>query len=275
MPEEEEISHAPTDSELELARSEILGLKNFAQKAAGIVRLAIDNVLQGDRTKRYSIEQLTPEEKKHIGTQIEKGLKKELFEDRRGEVLDTTIAGIEVDIKNTIGDNWMIPPEAVGKLCLLNQISERSKTFSVGLVRASHGLLNSENQDKKRSISRRGKETICWLIQNAPLPVSTFLTSEASVVDSVFAKRSGQARVAELFRQIQKLPIERSDIAAVAAGDDRQIDLRARVRDARIKLASEGLLVFRGWNRTEREEALKRGYAIDRKQCITIPNTSK
>jgi hypothetical protein len=272
MPEQEEISRAPADPELELVRSEVLGLENFAHRTAGVVRAAIDNVLQGDRTKRYSIEQLTPEEKKHIGTQIEKGLKKELFGDRSGEVLDTTIAGTEVDIKNTIGENWMIPPEAVGNLCLLNRISEQSKTFSVGLVRIRQELLNSENQDKKRSLSKKGRETIVWLIQNAPLPVSTFLTSDASIRDSVFAKRSGQARVTELFRRIHKLPIERSDIAAAAAGDDRQIDLRARVRDAKTKLLTEGLLVLRGWNKTERLEALSRGYAIDGRQCITIPN---
>src|ERR1700684_2751250 len=153
MPEQEETSHASVDSELELVRSEVLALENFAQRTADVVRSAIDNVLQGDRTKRYSIEQLSPEEKKHIGTQIERGLTRELFRNRSGKVLDTTIAGTEVDIKNTIGDNWMIPPDAVGKLCLLNRISEQSKTFSVGLIRIHQELLNSENQDKKRSLS--------------------------------------------------------------------------------------------------------------------------
>lgn len=75
----------------------------------------------------------------------------------------------------------------------------------------------------------------------------------------------------KLFRQIQAVPIQRSDIEAVAASKGRQVDLRARVRDAKTKLHQKGLLVLRGWNTAERAEAQKRGYLIDRKHCICIP----
>jgi hypothetical protein len=264
-------SQLPPDAELDMVLAEIESLPDLPRRATNVIRKAVDNVLQGDRTRRYSISQLTPEEKKHIGTQVEKGLKQEFFQDRTGQVSDTTIAGIEVDIKNTIGDNWMIPPEAVGRLCILTQIREKSASFSVGLIRAREEQLGKENQDRKKSFSKQARETIRWIVKNAVLPVSAFLISEPSIRDRVFEKGSGQARVTELFRQIQKVPVQRSDIEAVAATEDRQVDVRARVRDAQTKLRQEGLRVLRGWNPAERKEATKRGYVIDGKQCISIP----
>ena len=259
------------DPELDAVLTEIKNTTDFRGKVVGVIRKAIDSVLQGDRTRRYSINQLTPEEKKHIGTQVERGLKSEFFEDRAGKISDTIIAGVEVDIKNTIGDNWMIPTEAVGRLCLLIQIDEKSAECSVGLVRARSELLGKQNQDKKKSFSKEGKKSIDWIVRDASLPVSAFLTSASTIRDGILEKSSGQARVTELFRRIQAVPIQRSDIEAVAATKDRQVDVRARVRDAKNKLRQEGLLVLRGWNAAENREAQTRGYAIDRKQCVTIP----
>jgi hypothetical protein len=184
------------------------------------------------------------------------------------------VISVEVDIKNTIGHNWMIPPEAVGRLCLLTQINEESAKFSVGLIRAREEQLGKENQDKKRSLSKQGRESVSWIVRDAALPVSAFLISN-SIRDRVFEKGSGQARVTELFRQIQKVPIQRSDIEAVAATQDRQVDVRARVRDAKTRLLQEGLLVLRGWNSAEREKARTRGYPIDGKQCISIPDEDR
>jgi hypothetical protein len=268
-------SHPPPDTELDVVQAEIKNLPDLHGKTTSVIRKAIDNVLQGDRTRRYSITQLTPEEKKHIGTQVERGLKSEFFQDRTGKVSDTTIAGVEVDIKNTIGDNWMIPPEGVGHLCLLTQIDEKSAKYSVGLIRAREELLGRENQDKKRSFSKEGRKSISWIVKDAPLPISAFLASATTVREQIFAKGSGQARVTELFRQIQAGPIHRSDIEAVAAAKDRQVDVRARVRDAKTTLHKERLLVLRGWNSVERAEAHRRGYPIDRKQCISIPLESQ
>jgi hypothetical protein len=259
------------DNDLKIVLASLSSIPDLQQRVTITIRRAVDNVLQGDRTGRYSIAQLTPEEKKHIGTQVEKGLKAEFFQGRRGQVSDTTVADVEVDIKNTIGENWMIPPEAVGRLCLLTQINEESARFSVGLIRAREEQLGKENQDKKRSLSKRGRESISWIVKDAALPISAFLMS-TSIRERVFERGSGQARVTELFRQIQKVPIQRSDIEAVAATQDRQVDVRARVRDTKTRLLGERLLVLRGWNKAEREEALRRGYPINGTQCISIPD---
>jgi len=184
------------------------------------------------------------------------------------------VADVEIDIKNAITDNWMIPPEAVDRLCLLTQINEKSARFSVGLIRAREEQLGKENQDKKRSLSKQGRASVSWIVKDALLPVSAFLISD-SIRDRVFERGGGQARVTELFRQIQKVAIQRSDIEAVAATKDRQVDVRARVRDAKTQLLQEGVLVLRGWNPAERETARTRGYLIDGKQCISIPDEER
>jgi len=270
MPETEPPPAREADRELDLVLRAIGSIPNFAKRSAKTIRKAVDGVLRGESTARYSINQLTPEEKKHIGTQVECELKREFFKDRKGKRLDTSVEDVDVDIKNTIRDTWMIPPEAVGALCLLSLINEDAATYSIGIVRAWPELLNSENQDKKRSLSRKGKDTITWLIERQSLPVSLFLAN-SHVMERVFAKASGQTRVAELFRIERDRPIQRSDIAVAAAYKERrQVDLRARVRDAKNTLMQEGLLVLRGWNKSEREEAARRGSVIDGDQCICL-----
>ena len=84
----------------------------------GVVRRGIDEVIDGGRTGRYSIEQLAKTEKTYIGTKIEHLVLNE-FEIRRGEVLDASIADQEVDIKWSLSSQWEIPVEAVNQLCLL------------------------------------------------------------------------------------------------------------------------------------------------------------
>jgi hypothetical protein len=270
MPETEPPPSREPDHELDRVFRVIAAIPGFAKRSAKTIRKAVDGVLRGESTARYSIHQLTPEEKKHIGTQVECELKREFFKDRKGKRLDTSVEDVDVDIKNTIRDNWMIPPEAVGALCLLSLINEDAATYSIGVVRAWPELLTSENQDKKRPLSRKGKDTITWLIERQSLPVSLFLAN-SHVRERVFAKASGQTRVAELFRIERDKPIQRSDIAVAAAYKERrQVDLRARVRDAKNTLMQEGLLVLRGWNKSEREEAAGRGSVIDSDQCICL-----
>ncbi len=260
------------DDELDRVVEEIRQISNLEAKLTEILRRAIDDVLRGDTTKRYSIEQLTPEEKKHIGTHVEIGIKRDLFSNRAGEVLDTTVAGVEVDIKNTIRQTWMIPPEAVGKICLLVRIDEPNRSYSVGILRTRAELLNEPNQDKKRSVSKEGTQTITP-IASGGLRSSVFLSLDQTLRQRIFEQSSGQRRVRELFRTVVGQPIHRSDIAVVAAGEGRQIDLRARVRDTKQYLINEGLTVYRGWNATERNLAAEAGYDISSDQCISVRNS--
>jgi hypothetical protein len=269
MVESETTSPEALDVEIDRVFNAVNLLPKFPERCEIVVRQAVDDVLRGDTTARFSISDLAPEEKKHIGTKVEHGLRREFFENRKGAFLDTTVEDVEVDIKNTIGNTWMIPPEAVDKLCLLSAIDESSEKFSIGLVRANASLLTKPNQDRKRSLSKKGRETIRWFVKNRALRVSIFV-SDPEIRQAVFSKGSGQTRVAELFRQVKQKPIQRTDIEIAAAHEGRQIDVRARVRDARNKLSEEGLRVLRGWNPGERNEAQRRGYTISKTQCITL-----
>lgn len=267
---ENETPTAEFDPELDRAFDAISSMPGFAERSQKVVREAVDQVLQGDETARCSISELTPEEKKHIGTKVEHGLKREFFANRKGEHLDTIVDGVEVDIKNTVGETWMIPPEATNRLCILSAIDERSQRYSIGLLRAAMSLLNKPNQDQKRSLSKKGRDSIRWIVKDGSLRVSIFVSCP-DIKRLVFLKTTGQSRVAELFRQVRFRPIQRSDIERAAAHNaNRQIDLRARVRDARTKLRSEGLLLLRGWNPQEREQARVLGYRIDTTQCISV-----
>src|SRR5580692_3253179 len=162
----ERVRLGTNDPELDRVHASVVAMDAFASRAADAIRGAIDDVLRGERTGRYSIAQLSRQEKAHIGTQVEIALVQEFFH-AEGKKLDTLVDGIEVDIKNTIGDNWMIPHEAVGELCLLTLINEPDQTYSLGLVRAYDELLNKPNQDGKRSLSTTGKATIRWIADKA------------------------------------------------------------------------------------------------------------
>jgi hypothetical protein len=85
--------------------------------------------------------------------------------------MDYCLEGIEFDAKSTTRENWMIPTEAVGEICLLIQIEAPRDVFSVGLLQATEDVLSQGfNKDQKRSISQHGKGRIRWLIREAPVP---------------------------------------------------------------------------------------------------------
>lgn len=270
MADQNTVVPSDEDAELEIVYSHLSKIPNFQERAAVTIRNAVSEVLRGERTGRYSIEQLTRQEKAHIGTQVEIALLLEFFDLREGDLLDTTIEGIEIDIKNTIISNWMIPHEAIGQLCLLVAINENDKCFSIGVVRADLDILNRPNQDGKRSISAAGQKRIRWVVKKAILPVSIFLTIPKQVNDEIWAqagnrsKRQGQARVTHLFRRVTDQPIFRSDIATLA----RQHDPAKRARDARRILRREGLLILSG--RYHRKLAEQRGFRLRADEWISV-----
>lgn len=252
------------DKDLEKVIDAVRAIKDFEAKTSSCIREAINEVLRGDRTGRYSIAELTKQEKAHIGTQVEIAFLRDIFDLRTGEILDTTIAGVEVDIKNTILDNWMIPHEAVGHICLLVRINEPARSFSVGAVRTTADILNKPNQDGKRSLSIGGKNRIRWVANEARLSVSIFLRMPKELKDKIWAERSGQARVTQLFRLVQNEAVHRSDISTLA----QQLDPAKRARDAAKKLRAEGILVLSG--RYDRLEAEKKGFALRADEWVSL-----
>jgi hypothetical protein len=218
------------------------------------IRLAIDWVIDGARTHRYSIDQLQTSEKVYIGNRVEHELLHQWELEKEG-LLDTHIEGIAVDVKFSIGKSWMIPPEAVGHLCIIVSANDERSVFCLGLfrVRQSHLGSGKGNRDGKRSINKLGKQAIRWLVVDHSLPRNFLLQLDAGVRDNIFSHRSGQARVTELFRTVQRIPVPTTAIDTLAV----QRDPSKRIRDARKALKSEGIKVL-GW-RYDRARILEWG----------------
>jgi hypothetical protein len=239
----------------------------FEKQSALTLRRALDEVIDGMRTGRWSVGALEKTEKTYIGTKVEILFKFD-FELQDGITLDTRIQGYEVDIKCTVLRDWMIPQEAVGQLCLLVRIDESKSRFQIGVVRATPDILrHGMNRDKKLSISAEGKKAIRWIVSEGHLPSNLLAELDELTRRKIFSHSSGQLRVNELFRLVQGRIIPRVAIETVA----RQADPMKRMRDTRKALLQEGILVLGHW-RKDRAIASARGYPSPiRGEALSIP----
>lgn len=235
------------DLELEAVAREVLGSNASAtQNTIGrVLRETIDQLLDGQHTGRYRWEQLFKTEKTHAGTMVEINLQRAMrYED--GELLDFKIAGIEVDCKfSQTLFGWMIPPEAVGRVCMVVWANDIEARWSLGLVRASEGVLSrGHNRDGKRTLARESREKLRWLFDHAPLPPNVYLgLREEQVRDILNPRLSGQRRVNKLFTHAQGQLVGRGAVATAAQQDD----FLKRVREnggARSALRPLGIVIF-------------------------------
>lgn len=228
------------------------------------IRQAIDDVLDGPRTGRWSRDQLEKTEKIYVGTRIEILARTALGLERVGR-LDTIVAGVQVDFKWSFQSVWEIPTEAVGEVCLL--IGGRGdEEFAVGILRTDSVVLNpGRNKDGKRTISAAGKKRARWLVERARLPTNFLATLPADVRDYVMQGDSGQERVRRLFNKVVETPIPRLAVATVA----QQLDPTRRVRaDAARDLGP--IRIFSG--RYGNAGLVELGYApIGRDEFMSVP----
>lgn len=242
------------DPELEKVADHLSSLDPDGSRIAAALRRTFDMLLDGQHTGRYRWDQLYKTEKTHFGTLVEINLQRE-FDFDGGDILDYRVNGTEVDCKYSQDlARWMVPPEAVGRLCLGLWASDSESRWSAGLFRAHDHLLGKGgNRDSKRTLTKEGRETVRWLFHDKPLPVNVLLHLPPGDVEAVFAPDSGSARVRELFRRAQGLPVRRAVVATVA----QQEDYMKRVRGnggARSTLRAEGIVIL-GQYTTHREIA--------------------
>ncbi|MET8827482.1 NaeI family type II restriction endonuclease [Streptomyces sp. NPDC004610] len=235
---------AEDDSELFTVRDKIRSMDPSGRRFAAVLRNTIDQLLNGEVTGRYDWEELFKTEKTHAGTLVEINLQREFtFDD--GLTMDYRIAGIEVDCKYSQRfGGWMIPPEAIGHLCLLAWADDYQSRWSAGLVRIRRGILNQgNNRDLKLTIKAEHRNKISWLWQDAPLPRNILLHMDPADRTAVFTQPSGQQRLNELFRRVQQQRIGRNAVRTVA----QQKDYMKRVRGnggSRSNLRPQGILII-------------------------------
>ncbi|MEP2988468.1 MAG: NaeI family type II restriction endonuclease [Parasphingorhabdus sp.] len=222
------------------------GIDSLKLKFADLLRNCIDDVIMTPKTGRRTIEELEKTEKTYIGTRVEIELMATLGLPRGN--LDTEILGHDVDIKNTIGSNWMIPTEAVDNICILVAADEKKALCYLGLVVAKMPYLNAgKNKDSKKTISAMGFQNILWLLKHHPYPPNFWRNLAPESVDRIFEGNSGNARVKTLFREIQKTIIDRKVIEATAQQKDFMRRIRAdKGKGTRDDLAKEGILLLSG-----------------------------
>ena len=203
-------------------------------------------LLDGQHTGRYRWDQLHKTEKTHFGTLVEINLQRE-FSFADGTAMDFSICGIDVDCKFSQDfADWMIPPEAVGHILLGLWASDEQGKWSVGVVRASTGLLTASrgNRDLKRRLTAVGKATVTWVFKDRPLPENALLRIPPADVQRIFTcSEHGTKRVDMLFRLAQQRLISRTVVATVA----RQEDYMKRVRGnggSRSSLRPEGIVII-------------------------------
>ena len=229
--------------EAELLR-EAGGIAKLKKDLPTLIRQAIDEVIDTPRTGRVHAGELEKTEKTYIGTKVEI-LVRNYFHLPKG-ILDLRIAGYDVDVKNTLGQTWMIPREAVGKPCILVASDEKKQLCYFGIFVAHlHNLTTGVNQDQKRSVSAAGASTIHWLLVNEPYPPSFWAELGAPKTQAIMRGRTGNERVAALFRQVQRRIVDRDILHAVAQQKDYMKRLRKN-GGARDQLADEGIAVLSG-----------------------------
>ena len=232
----------PLDPSLTRAVNWFCSQKRMVERFGAAIRQSFDEVLDGQRTGRYSLTQLSKVEKTYIGTKVEI-LIQAAFGLQRGRQMDYLVDGQEVDAKWSIKSRgWMIPTEAVGELCLCMTADDDRSTFSVGIVRADEvNLRTSANKDKKRRFNDQGIAAMAWLANPGNLPENLLLhlseETRSAILDDDL---KGQPRVNQLFRCVQNKVVRREVVLTVA----KQHDGPKRVRDARKALQPEGIIVL-------------------------------
>ncbi|MGV0046850.1 NaeI family type II restriction endonuclease [Mycobacterium colombiense] len=225
--------------------AELLRLDPDGSRMAKVFRATFDQLYDGQHTGRYRVEQLFKTEKTHFGTLIEINLQRELRLDD-GDVLDFKIAGQEVDCKYSHTGGWMLPMESFDHIVLVAVADDQKSVWSVGAVRVSAAnRRTSANRDRKTGLNSRGRSQIVWLFRDAPMQPNALLQLPPTTVDDIMGKRSGQARLNELFRRATNQRLTRNIVATVA----RQDDFMKRVRDnggSRAALRPEGYLILGG-----------------------------
>jgi hypothetical protein len=238
------------DHDIEAVERWLAAADPDGDRVSRVLRATLDQLLDGGRTGRWDYRTLFKTEKTHMGTLVEINLHRE-FEFDDGTVTDYRISGIEVDCKHSqrVG-GWELPPEVVSHLCLVVSTNDDTSSWRAGLVRVTPDVLRiSQNRDRKRRLTPEGVARIRWLWpENGRLATNLLLHLPDDVRDRIMSARSrsgrhGQARVNQLFREVQGTIIRRAVLETVAQQDDPMKRVRSN-GGARGYLRPEGILVL-------------------------------
>lgn len=222
------------------------GESQLAKALPDLLQDAIDFVIDPVRTARNRISELDNVEKTFVGLKVEHFLR-DFLNVPKG-IRDLLINGHDVDVKNTVGRTWMIPPETYRgeDPCLLIAIADTEKRFWLGLIAARDKYLGKGNRDEKRSVSMEGMRNILWIVEGKKLPLSRWQDIDIARFREVRRIKGGSKRAAQFFRENLNRPVHRLIIQSLLFD---QLDYMKRIRGnggARDILRPEGISLLSG-----------------------------
>lgn len=247
------------------------GKERLAARFPSLLQDAIDFVLDPVHTARRAVSELDNVEKTFIGLKVEHFLRD--FLDVPKGLRDLRIDGTDVDIKNTVGGTWMIPPETYRNQepCLLIAIADEDKQCWLGIMLARGEYLGSEsgNRDKKRQVTRVGQRNILWIIAGAALPASRWVGIDMLQFRQLRSEKGGTKRATEFFRSNLGKTIHRTIVQALLFD---QRDYMKRLRGnggARDMLRKEGVQLLSGAYDSKKISALGLG-PISKEEFVAV-----
>lgn len=245
---------------------------------AELLRAATDSamkyVLDGPRTWRFDL--LSPavdsDERASVGTKLQYHIIQQLGL-KKVPPLDTSIAGIAVEIKGTVGRTWMIPREGQCAVTILVRIDAANHRFNVSLMRTHRIWLTGGkgNQDLKRSpiagaLDRFALPVVPW----TSLPDEPLRALSRDQLEVVFAQGGLRKRLVSLFTFLPEVIIPRGSIEVVGAGLG---DPMRRAREVKIDLrVNHDLVVLVGTWREQREIAGQLGFDLHDEAWVAVPS---
>lgn len=226
--------------------AQVGGQAGLHEKVPELIREAIDFVIDPIRTGRTSFDHLDNVEKTFIGLKTEHFVR-DLLDVPKG-IRDLVIDGMDVDIKNTTGSTWMIPPETYREEepCIVIASDEHANRCWFGLFVARRSYLTKPNRDQKRSVSAAARQHILWLLEGVPYPRSRWAAIDMLRFRELRKIRGGTKRVAAFFSENLRKAIHRSVVQALLFD---QHDYMKRLREnsgARDRLRPLGIALLSG-----------------------------
>lgn len=226
------------------------GQEEFNKEVGSIIRAAVDYVIDAPTLARYTLGELEPDEKTSIGKRIERLLRVRL-KISRGDNLDVSLAGEDVDIKTTMSNKWMFSKSSWGHVNLLIAYDEGKAVFRCGLAYIEASQLGAKNRDSKQTLLSGYYENIIWIAKNEPYPPNFLGGLAPGVLQGIVSRTSGLQRVIALLEQVQGVRIPRHAISSVANQKDPLKRIRAN-GGSRTPLWGKGILVLTGKELSER-----------------------
>ena len=222
------------------------GIETINQIFPSLIRDAIDFVLDPVRTGRTKLSQLDKVEKTFIGLKIEHFVI-DMLDAPKG-LRDLVLSGLDVDIKNTVRDTWMIPKESysVAGPCLVIASEEETQRCWLGVLIARDSYLTRPNRDLKRSVSSKAFENILWLLDGENYPQSKWADLDMDRFRELRKIRGGTNRACKFLKENLRTPIHRDVLLSLLFD---QLDPMKRIRGnrgARDRLRKEGIAVLTG-----------------------------